>query len=105
MPENRKSSGQVCRAQIFQHFHDAPLRRGFALRALGDFDNDVITFFRAMPVAHRYLDGIPMARILRLDAATRLSGVPDAADALRCIADALDQSRNAPAAFVHADGE
>src|SRR5450631_837943 len=46
-----------------------------------------------------------MARILRFDAAARLSGMPNAADKLRRIADALDQSSDTPAAFVHSDGE
>jgi len=46
-----------------------------------------------------------MAGIFRFDAAASLSRVPDAADQLRCIADALDQAGDAPPTFVHADGE
>ncbi len=47
-----------------------------------------------------------MAGIFRLDAARcRRAGVPDARRYRRRIADAADQARDAPAAFIHADGE
>src|ERR1700722_18368718 len=46
-----------------------------------------------------------MTRIFRLNAAAARAGMPDSADQRRRIADALDQSRNAPAALVHADGK
>ena len=46
-----------------------------------------------------------MARIFRLNAAAALTGMPDSADQSRRIADALNQPRNAPAAFIHTDRE
>ena len=46
-----------------------------------------------------------MARVLRLDRAAVPARVPDAADARRRIGGAVDQARDAPSAFVHADGE
>src|ERR1700674_5893175 len=46
-----------------------------------------------------------MTRIFRLNAAAARAGMPDSANQRRRIADALDQSRNAPAALIHADGK
>jgi len=46
-----------------------------------------------------------MARIFRFNAATALAGMEDSANQRRRIADALDESCNAPAALIHADGQ
>ena len=75
------------------------------MRALGHLDDDLITVARAVPVAQGHVNRVPMARIFRLDSAAVLPGMPDAADEVRRIGDALDQSSNASAAIVHAHGE
>ncbi len=84
---------------------DAPLRRRFALRTLGHFDDDLIAFARAVPISQFDFNRIPVTRIFRLHVAAALAGVPDPADQRRRIADALDQPRYAPAALIHSHSE
>ena len=107
MAQNGEARRQIRRPQILEHFDDAAVRGHIALRPLGDFDDDIVAVLgavrdRAGALRPNTNDRDPPARRRPCAAG---SGVPDAADARRRIGRAADQARDAPSAFVHADGE